>query len=62
VHEEKLANSILDCKTYGMLQQRDVNASKFMLDVANSVFKNKGCPEAFTRKIAVQEMVSLSKI
>jgi hypothetical protein len=33
-----------------------------MLDVANSVFKNKGCPEAFTRKIAIEETVSLPKI
>jgi hypothetical protein len=33
-----------------------------MLDIANYVFENKGCPETFTRKIAVEETVYLSEI
>jgi hypothetical protein len=33
-----------------------------MLDIVNSVFKNKERSEAFTRKITVEEAVSLSEI
>jgi hypothetical protein len=61
-HEGKLTNSILDCKTYGILWQRDVNVSKNMLDIANPIFESKGRLEAFTRKITVEETYSLSEI
>jgi transposase len=57
-----MTNSILGCETCGILWKRDVNASKNMFDISNPVFKNKGRPEDFTRKIAVEETGSSSEI
>lgn len=42
-----------------MFWQQVVNASKDMLGVANSVFRNKGRSEAFTRKITIEETAAL---
>ncbi|KAI8984226.1 hypothetical protein BDF20DRAFT_858685, partial [Mycotypha africana] len=37
------------CKTCGIIWQRDVNAAKNMLTIANSVWEHNGHPEIFSR-------------
>lgn len=49
-HEGKLANYILVCKNYGILWHRDFNASKNMLNIANSILKIKGVQKLLREK------------
>ncbi|KAI8973291.1 hypothetical protein BDF20DRAFT_881561 [Mycotypha africana] len=37
------------CKTCGIIWQRDVNAAKNMLTIANSVWEHNGRPDIFSR-------------
>ena len=53
-------NGILECgKPCHLLWQRDVNATKNMLDIANSIWEGQGRPNPFNRPIAVEKTVSL---
>lgn len=55
----KSTNSILECKKpCNILWQRDINTTKNMLDISNSIWQDKG----FKRKIAVVETVSIFQI
>ncbi len=42
-----------------LLWQRDVNAAKNMLGIANSIWDGQGRPDPFNRSIAVAETVTL---
>ncbi|KAI9254104.1 hypothetical protein EDC94DRAFT_618847 [Helicostylum pulchrum] len=53
-------NGILECgKPCHLLWQRDVSATKNMLDIANSIWEGQGRPNPFNRPIAVEKTVSL---
>ncbi|KAI9268591.1 hypothetical protein EDC94DRAFT_646196 [Helicostylum pulchrum] len=53
-------SGILECeKTCHLLWQRDVNATKNMLDIANSTWEGQGRPNPFNRPIDVEKTVSL---
>ncbi|GAA5803769.1 hypothetical protein HPULCUR_009253 [Helicostylum pulchrum] len=53
-------SGILECeKTCHLLWQRDVNATKNMLDIANSIWEGQGRPNPFNRPIDVEKTVSL---
>lgn len=49
-HEVNLTNYILGCKNYGILWQRDFNASKNMLNIASSILKTKGIQKLLQKK------------
>ena len=55
--EQKYFQGILDCKLCHIFWDRDINASRNMLDISLSVWKGKGRPLVFKREIAVENTV-----
>ena len=55
--EQKYFPGILDCKLFHILWDRDIDASKNMLNISLSVWKGKGKPLVFKREIAVENTV-----
>jgi hypothetical protein len=56
--EQKYFQGILDCKLFHIiLWDRDIDASKNMLNISLSVWEGKGKPLGFKREIAVENTV-----
>ncbi|KAG1151731.1 hypothetical protein G6F37_000195 [Rhizopus arrhizus] len=54
---EKYINSILDCKNYRTLWNRDVNTSKNILDISSFVWRGETRPKTFAKEIVVEKMI-----
>ncbi|KAL4213950.1 hypothetical protein AB4K20DRAFT_1761418, partial [Rhizopus microsporus] len=50
----KKSHSILDCKICNILWNRNINASKNMLDISLAIWRGEGWPWAFIREIAAE--------